>query len=346
MLQKASMLLNLTVDRDLRTVDKRELKTGRIAYFFEVVRDKFNEMLKVQIFFMLFALPALALVFLYAPVLISNSLAEFTFGNYMGIGYADSFDSTSMGVLAIYDVYRYILLLIMPAMLIAGIGASGLFYCSRGFMWGEPVVVYKAFFRGIKKLWKFFVPVFAVLGVVVFLVGYGVLYHLERVELGTTDALSYIILISSILGGAIVGMIAVFMLPMFACYKFKFVDYIKNSVILNVLVFPASLIIIVVTFGPFFLISLNEFVKLILYTMIIGIGFAFIAMMWTTFAQGIFDTMINGMYEARQESERKKSEKNKKDKQQLKTEFVNPKKKNKAKQAPNSKQYKNTGSQE
>ena len=128
MLQKASMLLNLTVDRDLRTVDKRELKTGRIAYFFEVVRDKFNEMLKVQIFFMLFALPALALVFLYAPVLISNSLAEFTFGNSMGIGYADSFDSTSMGVLAIYDVYRYILLLIMPAMLIAGIGASVLFY--------------------------------------------------------------------------------------------------------------------------------------------------------------------------------------------------------------------------
>lgn len=327
---KARLLLKLTVDKDLRTVERKELKGGKITQFFDVIKIQFNEMLKVEILFLLFAFPAIILIGYYMPILIAKALQGLQFASNMGIGYTEAINSPSEGIIAIYSVYKMIMLYLAPAITLCGIGAAGMFYCARGYMWGEPVVIRKAFFRGIKKLWKYFLPVFAAIGVIVSAAGYSIINNLERVELGTANALSHGLMIISIIALAITLMISIFLLPMFACYKFKFKDYLKNSVILNLLVLPVVIMMAGLTVVPFLLIS-NETIKIVLLTVLIGIGFMFIAMMWTAFAQNIFYTMINGMYEARLESERKKAEKSVK-KIDKPVEFNNPKKK--GKQAP------------
>jgi len=326
---KAAILLKLTVDKDLRTNEREEIKTGRIAYFFDVVKLKFNEMVKIEMFFLLFAIPLILLITYFNVLWVSKALSGFQFTNYMGIGYTASVNSPAEGVIATYKVYRLILLLLIPAITLCGVGASGMFYCSRGLMWKEPVVVHKAFFRGIKKLAKNFVPVFFVLGLIACGIGYAVLYNLEQIQMGQADFLSYFLMIISIIFGVLTVMVLIFLLPMFACYKFKFIDYLKNSVLLNTLVTPVSFIMAVISIAPFLLMRSTGSFTIVLYFIIFGIGFIFIAMMWTGFAQNIFETMIMGMYNARQESERKKAEKL--IKKPEKAEFVNPKKKGKQK---------------
>lgn len=325
---KASLLLKLTVDRDLRTNEKKEIKTGRIAYFFEVVRNKFNEMIKAGLFFLLFMLPFVALIVFLRPYLVAQALLEFNFTDYMGIGYSVSADSVTQGVIATYGVYKKILLLSYPALIVASIGAAGLFYCSRGFMWDEPVIVYKAFFRGIKKLVKYFLPTFAGLGLIAVGAGYGILYNLEKIQSNTADFLSHFVMAISFIAGFLAIMISIFLMPMFACYKFKYKDYLKNSVLLNILVTPPTIMLGVVSVVPFILLGISGQFQMILILVIFLIGFVFIAMMWTGYAQNIFETMIGGMYSARLEAERKKAEKSKKPEKQ---EFVNPKKKYKKK---------------
>lgn len=327
MRNKASLLLKLTVDKDLRTVEKQQIQGGRINHFFEVVKLKFYEMVKVELVFLLFALPLLALIIGYYPILKAEAISKFNFTNYMGIGYATGIDSPVMGIVAKYNVMKKIMLFFTPGLLIVGFGAAGMFYCSRGYMWGEPVVVSKAFFRGIKKLWKYFVPVFTAVGVIATAIGYAILDNMIKIQLHTANFLSYFLMIIAIIFGLATVMVCMFLMPMFACYNFKFKDYLKNSVLLNILMFRVSILMAVVTVLPFMLFKPSGQLSMLILFVFLGIGFVFIAMMWTAFAQNSFDIMIGGMYEARQESERKKAEKALKKPE--KVEFVNPKKKGK-----------------
>lgn len=324
MLGKASLLLKLSVDKDLRTVERVEKKGGKISQFFATVKLKLNEMFKVNILFILFALPLIALFTILTPYLLDKALSAFQFTSSMGIGYSTFTDSVTSGIKAIYDVYTLIVLYSIPAVMIASIGAAGMFYCARGYMWDEPVVIHKAFFRGIKKLWKKFLITFTIIALVGAGLALGILNNMKMIELGTADFLSYLIMILSIICAVIMLMISIFLLPMFACYKFNLLQSVKNSIILNMLVLPVSIIMVVITVIPFLLISI-ELIGTVFSMAIILIGFIFIAMMWTAFSQNIFYTMINGMYEARLESERKKIEKPVKKAE--KVEFINPKKK-------------------
>lgn len=331
MLDKAKILIKLSVDKDLRTVEKQEVEGGKISLFFKTVSLKFSEMVKVQLFFLIFAIPALLILAMLMPMMVNSALSEFVFETNMGIGYSSAVNAPSEGIVAIYQVYRLILSMMIPAIIFAGIGLAGVFYCSRGFMWYEPVVVYKAFFRGIKKLWKKFLPTISIYAILIAGIGMGILYGLQMIELGTADFLSYFVLVLSILFGLIAIMIAILLFPMFACYEFKMSEYLKNSVLLNILVAPPTIILAILTIVPFILFSLSSITNMIFYTMLVVVGITFIAMMWTAYAQNVFDTMIQGMYQARKEAERKKAGK---DKSKAKKEFVNPKKKAKSNNKP------------
>ena len=123
---------------------------------------------------------------------------------------------------------------------------------------------------------------------------------------------------------------------MFACYKFKLGEYLKNSALLNLLMLPPTAILAAVTVAPFALLR-NGLAAGVFYLAFAIIGIIFFIMMWTAYAQNVYEVMIEGMYQARIESEKKKkaelkaekSEKsgNQSKKPQQKQQFVNPKKK-------------------
>jgi hypothetical protein len=336
-MSKAHMLLKLSVDKDLRTVDKIKIEKGRISYFFTKVKENLSELFKVELLLLVFALPLIAVLGFYILYKKPEALSDFTFANFMGIGYTDAVNTEAEGIAAIYSVFREMLLWMVPAFTIFGFGAAGAFYCSRGYMWSEPVVVRKAFFRGIKKLWKYYVPIFAVIGALVTGLGTAILTGLEDVILGTAGFWSYFMLIGGIVIGVIGIMYLIMLLPMFACYKFKLGEYLKNAVLLNMLMLPPTLILAAVTVAPFVLFR-NGFAANIFYVVFAIIGIVFIIMMWTAYAQNVYEVMIEGMYQARIESEKKKkaeakAEKSEKlggqqaKKPQQKQQFVNPKKK-------------------
>ncbi len=328
---KAKLLLALTVAEDECTVAKPELKTGRVKNFMAVFSDKLQELFKVQLNFLLFLIPLLFVLFWVKSSLMEQYMSDYNFTSYMGIGYAVGTDNPRLGIEATYKVYKLLILYATPAILFAGIGACGLFYTARGYMWKEPVIVHKAFYRGIKKLWKYVMPVFFVLSLLFLGLGQGIVYGLEAKALGNSDIVSILIMGGSAIVGLFVIAYLTYLLPMFACYKFKMKDYLKNSGVLLLLTLPTTLFIAIIATVPFLIMTSSGMFASLMVMLVIFIGGIFVALMFTAYSQTIFTTFIEGMYKTRKESENKKGGTKKK----KENAYVNPKKVKKVESSSN-----------
>lgn len=322
MANKANLLLKLSAKEDLCTVEKVKPERGRISNYFFIVREKFNELFKAQLVFLIFVLPALALL-VYGAYLSNLVIGNLNIASNMGIGYFSISHTINDGIIARYETYQKILLYVLPAIVFAGIGASGLFYVSRGFMWNEPVIIRKAYFRGILKHWWKFLIVFVFIAGIIYGMGTAVLHNMIAMVKGTATPLNHILMYGSCIVGFIMVMVLILLLPMFCCYDFKFFESLKNTLLL-IFIDPILVVFMtIVTVGPLLLLqitAISQFVMMIY----VGFGFVFLSTMWTSFAQNEFNTFIGGMFRAKSDSKKKKDKKKKKN-----TEFVNPKKKKK-----------------
>jgi len=300
-MSRVDLLMKMTVEKDQRT-NSGEVEQHSVKHAMSVFSDNLRRMLLMNVLYVaIFALPFLFCVFVW-PLLARNQVfanGDYNFIGHIGIGYPGVVSKMSEGYEILFAHYMKLYVPILSLSIVPMVfGFSGLFHCLRGYMWGENVRPVKSFFRGIKKLWKPFLIVAVCFGVFMCGVLYACTWHLSLVNTTGATGGSWTVFIFAILFTWLAVTILEFLLPMFACYRFKLRDALKNSVILPIIVFPTALFTSAFTIGIFLLTRLGTALAFIVGLALIFVGFALIGSIWMSSAQKTFGNFIKHLYES------------------------------------------------
>lgn len=310
-----SLLAKLDVQKDER-LTKVPIETGRIRHFFNVFKSNYTDLMLANLLFIVFALPAILVIFMVVPRMISALNINLDFNGDMGIAFGGRYEVTE-GLLNIYNSWQWGFLMLVPCFALMGIGMAGLFYCVRNMLWGAPVKIRIHFFRGIKKRWAEFLLAFTYLGFVVWAVGYSIFEYLKSNLNGTANAGHWVFMIFSCLLALLSILYLMMSLPMYVNFRFKFGSNIKNSIILSLTMFVAEIILLIVLAIPF-LMMLSDFTKMIFYVALAMIGISFYTLAISALAQNVFDSTIIPLYE-HELKEKEKEAKKERDRQNRQT---------------------------
>ena len=310
-MSRVDLLLKLTVDRDRRT-NQGEVEQHSVKHAFSVFSENLSKMLLMNLVYaFIFALPFIFCVFVW-PMLAKNYF--FAAGNYnfigqVGIGYPGVVNTLAEGYGVLFAHYFRVYIPVLSASIVPMVfGLSGLFHCMRGYMWGENVRPVKSFFRGIKRLWKPFLIVAVAFAAFMCGVLYGAYWHISLLKTGAATGGSWTLFIFLILFTWIAVSILYFLLPTFACYRFRFKDALKNSCILDLILWPGALIASAFSIGLFMLSAAGSVLNFLVGILFLGLGFVFLAGLWTSCAQKAFGNYILPQFESGKFGGRQKME--------------------------------------
>ena len=300
-MSRVDLLMKMTVEKDQRT-NTGEVEQHSVKHATSVFSDNFRRMLLMNILYVaIFALPFLFCVFIW-PMLARNQVftnGDYNFIGHIGIGYPGIVNEMSEGYEILYAHYMKLYVPILALSIVPMVfGLSGLFHCLRGYMWGENVRPVKSFFRGVKKLWKPFLIVAVCFGVFMCGVLYACTWHLSLTHTTGATGGSWTVFIFAILFTWLAVTVLEFLLPMFACYRFKLKDALKNSSVLSLVLWPTALFTSAFTFGIFALSRLGTAMGFIIGLLLFFIGFAFLGSIWMSSAQKAFGNFIKHLYES------------------------------------------------
>lgn len=310
---KVTLLDKLTLEKDRRDFDHSLVPASRIKYFKFLNKKYSSEMMKTNLWFLLFMIPVFFGVF-FAPALFKGMAMEGKSMNFManiGIGYPGVSDSLVALKTAILTNYFWVVLILAGSILFLGLGAAGVFYNCRNLDWGVPIKPTKSFFKGIKLFGLKFLLVFFFIALI--FAGDGILFLWHRINMVNSTNLvwSWIAIIAASGISLYLMVVLIHLLPMIMAYKFKAKDMLKNSFILSISFFPVAVFIAIFTIIPFVLATLNSFLAFLVYMLIIMFGGSFLGLMWTCYGHYAFDCSINPMYDAQFEPKGKKKKKGK-----------------------------------
>ena len=300
-MSRVDLLMKLSLEKDQRT-NSGEVNQHSVRHATNVFSDNLRRMFLTNIVFVLvFALPFLFLAFI-APALLKDWV--FRSGNYnfmgqVGIGYPGVVNTMSEGYKVLFKHYFTLYIPVLSASIVLlFVGLAGLFHCLRGYMWGENVRPVKSFFRGVKKLWKPFLITGVLFAIFFCGVLYGATYHISLLKQGAANGGTWVLFIGVILLTWLAVAVLSYLLPMFACYRYKYGDALKNSLILALVNWLPVLFTSAFTIGVFCLTLANTAFNYIVLILLFIIGFAFLGGIWTSAAQKAFANFIVPQYES------------------------------------------------
>lgn len=300
-MSKVDLLIKLAVQKDQRT-NNGEVSQRSVKHTFGILSDNFKKVFFTNLVFtLIFALPLLFFAFVW-PMLSKNYF--FTSGDYnfigqVGIGYPGIVNTMSEGYAVLFKHYFTMYLPILCACIVPFfLGLSGMFHCCRGYMWGENVRPVKSFFRGIKKLWLPFLVTGVVVAIFICGVMYGTVWHVSLMKAGLATAGSWVLFIALIVLTVLFVAVLIFLLPMFACYRFNIGDAIKNSAILAIVSWPKAIFTSAFTVGLFALSLAGTVWSILVCILMFFIGFVFLSGLWTAYAQKAFGNFIIPQYQS------------------------------------------------
>ena len=284
----------ITPEKDLR-VNAVERKGGMISEYFRIFKTRFIDLVLINLIFLVFLIPFFVIFFWLVPGLVNAINADLNLMGNIGLGYPGLNTDTTNAEYMILEVFEFAFLLSIPCFTVAGLGASGLFFCARNFMWEANVKTLKHFFRGIKLHWWKFILIFTLLGGFVALFAYLIIMQLEFIVLKTAAWWSYLVIVICAVLALAFFVFFVNLCPLVVHYKFSFKDLIKNSLILSIITPLADLIVIIATALLF--LSFISFMSFIIIIFMGFVGFSFYALMYTALAQAKYDGIITPLYE-------------------------------------------------
>jgi len=290
---RANLLLKLSVEQDQRTVQPVETG-GHISYLFKTFFASIKDVSITNLLCTgIFSLPLIFLCFFFPDLIDNWTLGTHNFIGNFGIGYPGYADNLASAISEKFIFMRtWFAPFLAPAIILFFIGLAGLFHCARGLMWGEKVKPAKSFFRGIKRLWKPFLITGVIVAGITEAVVYASLWHIELMELSQATAGSWIVFILMLLIAFIVICLLIFLLPTFACYRFSYVESVKNACILCITMIPTTLFMAILSIGIVLLSMIATFVAFIVMALFMWLGFYLYASAWTDYAQYTFDNFI------------------------------------------------------
>lgn len=286
-----NLLNKLNLQKDL-SLNRQPITSGRIRHYLFTFRSTFSSFVGANILTLLFFLPLVFVVFFFMPTLERQASLGANLIGDLGFGFTGATNDALIALRAIYTLRINWMALIIPCMILGGLGMAGLFYCCRNRVWGAKISVFKHFFRGVSKYWWQYMSAFTFVGVLVYGIYALITNHFLLATYGAVPAWNYIVLVLLCILAFLTLLFFATFLGTNNMYKMSFGKVIKNSMILSfILIIPAILLSIVVCI-PFFLLF-SSFTKIIFYIFFVLCGFVYIALAYQEFAQYANDIFTN-----------------------------------------------------
>ena len=314
----------LTLTPDLSPVDRDRNYKGRIRQIFSTLSQHPVKGLLVSLMGTLFWAPLIA-VFLFVLPYIINSvvLSGYNFTGSLGIGFSAS--SAEYIGSAIRDIYttriQYTCYYLLPSIMFASIGMSGVYNCMRNLLWGVECKTFKHFFLGIKRHWYKFLIVYTCLGIL----ATGFVVSLLKIQLAyaigqAPNAGWWVLCIFSGLLGLIAALYSMILVPMLVTYKYdekwykNFAICLKNSGII-LCISPLQILFVTILLSVPMIMCLFPQAKWWLVIILAIYGIVFYALANISYSQFYSDNYIYYLYNRGQEEVKKQQAKEAKSQQ-------------------------------
>ncbi|MDO4546858.1 MAG: hypothetical protein Q4D04_02035 [Clostridia bacterium] len=250
-----------------------QLPANRTTLFFEMLRVRFTGIIGVNALYLLFCLPAI----------IWTALT-------LGAAYTISADSGTVDVVQSGLLFNYLLILI-PFMGLAGVGATGEMYVLRNWARDEHSFVMSDFGDAVKGNWKMGLAVGLINGASLFLAA--VCYSFYG-QMMTESPVWVIPQMISVMICGVWWMMNMIMFPMLVTYDMKLRHVIKNSAIMVIARLPWSVLFLVGTVGVPAVIAVfvpYGYIAAIIVYLVLGFGLT--GFIYASYANSCFDKYLN-----------------------------------------------------
>lgn len=249
-----------------RDFTEENLPHNRVEVFFDVLKQRYDVLLKIG---------AILLAFLL-PTLIVGIISDLTYLAVISEGQA-----TEEELAALNQTFA---LINVGPIAFFGLGLAGAMKVVRNLVWGEPVFFGKDFFSGIKQNRLIYVFVFLVYALVNLLLSY----------LNAFISDGFLRAIPSAICLMVLAPIGMFVLSATAVYKDGFLSILGNSVKFFVKTAPVCFVFILVLASAFLIDYIELFVLRCVLKVLAAVIFLPLYLVgWTLYSHKIFDKMVN-----------------------------------------------------
>jgi len=274
-----------------QAVDLEQLFNGsRVRYFWIIFRARLGMLVKINMMLALFALPALAIVWIFSTIR-NNILGLQPFSSNLGIGFFPIFDAATRSNWYLFLQNFYTLIGITASLPIFIIGLCGAFYTVKFVARGQVVPIIRTFFIGIKKCFLPFLIVMPFIAGLFFGISAGIIgFEYFWQDLAVVKVL--LILLCCLVAFALVIML-IFYATMSVTYKLNPFRIIVNSIKMafNPKILWRHLVVLVITAIPIVgaVLLLNvPFGMIIVLVPALLLGVVYILLLWTIYADWVY----------------------------------------------------------
>ncbi len=251
---------------------KADLPQNRKELFFECFKEQFSVLVRLGIFCGMFLLPWLMTVvmkdgyMMNATQIVKDASMEEIESLYRSVD----------NMVGIIEGLAFVLFFTL---------FSGIVQVLRQVIWREPVFFWDDFIRGIKSNWKRFLVVALLIAMPAYLMKWMSVSKAVWVLYG--------------MFGLVILPIAVWIFLQSIYYELSLGQCVKNAIIFYMHAAVNTLVLLIITVSPFYLILGCIRVLMVKYFLLIGVAIVFVvpmSMVWILFANHLFDEILNKEY--------------------------------------------------
>lgn len=268
-----------------RDYTEMDMPKTRIALFFQVLKDHFLDLIKVNFLQLVFWIPFLAWTYI-------NLIAVQSIDTQTIIAGENSSQALANAVRSYFMMW---LLGIVPCIAITGPSTAGAAYIMRNWARDQHAFLLSDFKDACKGNWKPALAVSAITSVVPVLTYTAVGYYGGMARQNIMLMLPLIIVLSAVF---VWVLMIPLIYPVIIGYELPFRHMMKNTLIMAVASLPKMIAARLITFVPLaatmigFYIG-NGILVLVMSIYYILFGFAFTRLVYASFANGVFDKLLH-----------------------------------------------------
>lgn len=291
--QKKGFFHNLIVGKDkAEGYARASLPSNRWELFWDVFKGRFWKLIVLNLMVVLAAiLPTI--LYLIATGSIDNYGSELPYSSAIGGGYPITPDVSLIGISMEIQIKNMVFTLLIPALVVAAVVLSGVFYIMRNLVWEEGVFMANDFWKGFKDNILHFLVIMLIEGVVLWMTNYS-LNNIAYLEfLGQSNWFFLISKYVTIVVAVFITIMVFYMMTLTVTYKLTLRQLIRNSFILALGLLPQNLFFLVLCFAPLLIGMLLPSLFFIVLMVYLVIGFSGAILGWTTYNHWAYDKFIN-----------------------------------------------------
>lgn len=277
---------------------------GRWSETWDVFKSNFGKIVLINLLMLLFLLPGVAIM-IFRSLYISAMGLQYPFNANTGVGYPayPGTQGLTEGIYFSADTLFYSLLIL--AGLLASVGIAGGAYSIKRLLNTHGEFKFKTFFtKGVKNCYfNTVLPItlFLIFFIITVLIGD---WKDAVAATGGATAGPVTAYVFAVIATVFVGLYCGWLLAVGVSYRLKFTQLIKNSFVLLIATPIQSVFFAGFALIPIWILLIGNaasFFKIIAYILLIFFGISFMALVWMSYTQGIFDMFVSPNIKAAEE---------------------------------------------